>query len=152
MNLDLVAITDALASHALSLGHFERVNRSELRSSPGLGIHAAVWFQQLVPITRRSGLASTSALVVMQMRLYQSMTMEPRDMIDPDLVRALTALLGAYTGDFELGGNVSHVDLLGAYGQPLESLAAYLEIDGSMIRVIDLSIPLVVDDVWVQSP
>jgi hypothetical protein len=152
VNLDIVAVTDALASHALSTGHFDRVNRAELRSSPGLGMHAAVWFQNLTPIQRRSGLAATSALLVMHMRIYQSMVLEPRDMIDPDLVRAVTTLLAAYTGDFQLGGNVSHVDLLGAYGQPLDAMAAYLEIDGVMIRVLDIVIPLVVDDVWTQSP
>jgi hypothetical protein len=151
MDLDINAITDAVASHAAASGHFEQVNIFEAMSSPNNGMWASVWPQQINPIQRRSGLNTTSALLLLQVRIYKPMGTDPRDMIDPDMIRAINALMVAYSGDFSLGGVVAEIDLLGAYGQPLASVAGYMEMDGTMIRTMDIMMPLVINDVWVQT-
>jgi hypothetical protein len=45
---------------------------------------------------------------------------------------------------------VRNVDLLGAYGAGLSALAGYLNVDNKMFRVVDLTLPLIVNNVWEQ--
>jgi hypothetical protein len=43
------------------------------------------------------------------------------------------------------------VDLLGAHGIPLSARAGYDEQDSKMFRVMDINLPLVINDVWQQT-
>ena len=150
MALDTLGILKALESHALRLGKLERVNRHEPKNSPGRGVTAAIWVQQVTPASAASGLAATSAVVTANVRLYANMLAEPQDAIDPNLVAAADALMNAYSGDFDLGGKVRNVDLLGQFGEGLAARAGYLEQDRKMFRVITITVPMVVNDVWAQ--
>lgn len=149
--MDILAILDGLESHALASGWFERVNKHEPKASPGNGITAAIWLDSLTPLPEASGLASTSGLLVWTLREYQNFLSEPMDAIDPNLLAAANALIAAYSGDFELGGNVRNVDLLGAHGAPLAGRAGYLNQDGKVFRIFNITIPLVVSDIWNQA-
>lgn len=151
MTLNARGLTDRIVSHAAATGRFESVNRHEPKSSPGSGITASVWFSDLMGVSS-SGLASTSALVVFNVRIQQNMLTEPQDDIDPDMLDALDTLIDAYSGDFELGGNVRCVDLLGMTGTRLRAQGGYFEHDRKMFRAILITLPLVVNDVWVQAP
>lgn len=150
MSLNVTTILDAIVSHALALGYFERVNAHEPASAPGHGLSAAVWAQEIRPVPSGSGLSSTTARVVFNLRLFTTMLQEPADAIDPNLLAAVDALMTAYSGDFELGGNVRNVDLLGQAGVPLSAQAGYVKIDGALYRVMDLTLPLIVNDVFDQ--
>jgi hypothetical protein len=143
---------DGIVSHALSLGLFERVNAHEPENAPGHGLTAAVWVQDIMPVPARSGLNSTSVRLAFTLRIYTSMLREPPDAIDPEVVAATDALMAAYTGDFELGGEVANIDLLGAHGVPLRAQAGYLPIDGKLFRIMDITVPVVLNDVWGQTP
>lgn len=151
MSLDATAILSAVVSHALTLGQFEQVNGHEPISAPGNGLTAAVWAQEIGPVPSSSGLASTSARLVLNVRIYTSMLQEPADAIDPNMLTALDALMAAYSGDFELGGLVRNVDLLGQAGAALAAQAGYIELDGGTYRVYTLTLPLIVSDVWDQA-
>lgn len=147
------ALVDRLSSHAASLGYFETVNTHEPKNAPGNGLHAVVWADSIGPARGQSGLTHTSALVVMNVRLYCSFVAEPQDMIDPNLMEAVDALVAAYSGDFELGGLARTVDLLGtASGNqaPLSARAGYLEQDKKIFRIFTITVPLIVNDAWEQ--
>jgi len=152
MSLNTKAIIQAAESHAAALGHFERVNRHEPKNAPGNGLTAAIWVQRVAPLARASGLAATSALLTLNVRIYTSMLAEPQDDIDPAAVDAVDALMNAYNGDFTLGGLVRNVDLLGQYSSGLDAQAGYLEQDRKLFRVMTIALPLVVNDVWTQVP
>lgn len=147
MALDIDAIIDAVASHASATGWFDRVNGHEPKNAPGNGLTGAVWVEGVRPVAS-SGLASSSALLVLNVRLYTSMLQEPQDRIDPTMVKALSDLFAAYAGDFTLGGLVRHVDLRGADGIPLSAKAGYINQDQRMFRVITITLPVVVNDAW----
>jgi hypothetical protein len=151
VSIGLPAILDAVTSHALESGYFDRVNRHEPKNAPGRGISAAVWVDRVGPLPRGSGLASTAALVLLNVRIFTNMLSDPPDDIDPNLVAAADALIGAYSGDFDLGGTIRCVDLLGAYSGGLGAQAGYLDQDGRKFRVLTISLPLVIDDAWAQS-
>lgn len=150
--MNVQAILDAVVSHAAASGQFERVNGHEPKSAPGNGLTAAVWVQSVGPVPNGSGLQRTSAVLVFNVRVYTPMLMEPQDAIDPALVGAVDALMSAYSGDFELGGNVRCVDLLGMAGIPLSAQAGYLEQDKRIYRVMTITLPVIVNDAWEQVP
>lgn len=150
--MNIAAILDGVVSHALATGHFERVNAHEPKSAPGNGLTAAVWAQSIGPVPAGSGLQMTSGLVVFNVRLYTPMISEPQDAIDPALITALDALFVAYSGDFELGGNVRCIDLLGQAGTPMQAQAGYLEQDRKIYRVMTITLPVIVNDAWEQVP
>lgn len=147
--IEIEAILDAVVSHAMTTGFFDRVNQHEPKSAPGTGLTVAVWADSIEPV-RSSGADVTSAKVVMNVRIYASMLQEPQDMIDPNMVKAVDALMAAYSGDYSLDGLVRNVDLLGMEGTPMQAQAGYLNIDGKMYRVMTISLPLVINDVWNQ--
>lgn len=150
MALDITTILAAVAGHALASGYFDAVNGHEPMSPPTSGVTCAVWTEQIGPARGGSSLVSTSARLALFVRLYTPMTQLPSDAIDPNMVAALDALMAAYSGDFELGGLVREVDLLGTYGDPLSARAGYLTTSGAEYRVLTITLPLVVNDLWEQ--
>jgi hypothetical protein len=151
MSLDASGILDAVVSHAAASGYFDRVNTHEPKSAPGNGLSAAVWVQNLGPAVGASGLQSTSGLLVVNLRVYQNMISEPQDAIDPNVLTAVDALMAAYSGDFQLGGDVRNIDLLGQVSDGLSAQAGYLEQDHKMYRVMTISIPMIINDIWDQA-
>lgn len=151
MPLETEAIIDAVVSHAAASGHFERVNAHEPKNAPGHGLTAAVWVQRIAPLALQSGLAATSALLLINVRVYQNMIAEPQDAIDPNVSAAVDALIRAYSSDFTLDGLVSDVDLLGRHGTPLSAEAGYVPQDNKLFRVMTITVPTIINDVWPQS-
>lgn len=152
MALDILGITDAVVSHAMASGRFEKVNGHEPKNAPATGgLTAAVWADRVAPV-RSSGLDVLSVLLVFNVRIYTSAVQEPADAIDPDMLAAVDDLCAAYTGDFTLGGLVRSVDLLGAHGTPLDVRAGYLQQDGALYRVMTIAVPCVVNDLWEETP
>lgn len=146
-------IIDAVASYAAGLGYYERVNQHEPKSKNATleGVTAAVWAQTLDPIGEGSGLSASSARLELQVRTYTNMLAEPQDAIDPRVLDAVNALMAAFHAGFTLGGEVWFVDLLGAYGDKMRARAGYLNLGGAMFRVMDLWVPIIVDDAWPQA-
>lgn len=150
MAINATGILAAVESHALASGYFERVNRHEPKNAPGAGISASIWVQSLSAFARTSGLAVTSALLVLNVRIQQNMLTEPQDDIDPEIIAAVDDLFASYAGDFTLGGVVDAVDLQGMSGTPLQALAGYLNHDGKLYRVMTIVLPLIINDAWTQ--
>lgn len=150
--MDTSGIVDALASHAASSGHFEWVNQFEPDNAPGNGLSCAVWPDRIDPATGASGLAATTARIVFQVRIASSTSISPPDSIDRNILRAADDLMGAYSGDFTLGGLVKQVDLLGQHGVALSAQAGYITQDDRPLRVLTITVPVVVNDAWTQAP
>lgn len=145
MSIGITALLDEIVSHAMKLGVFEKVNTHEYKSAPGKGLFCEIWSENIVPATR-SGLASTSVVVTFNVRLRTDMISEPQDAIDPRILDAVDKLMTAYTGDFELGGNARNVELLtGARAD-----AGYLNQDNKIFRIMTITLPVTVNDVWTQ--
>lgn len=145
------SILDQLVSHALTLGLFEVVNTSEPKSAPGWGLSYFLWLDTLDPVPERSGLASTSVAMVWMGRIMGSAFAEPIDQVDPNMARAGATLIGEYHGNYSLGGKVAAVDLLGMSTHRLNGQAGFININNRFFRVMTITIPMLVDDVWPQS-
>jgi hypothetical protein len=152
MALAITDILDAVQSHAARSGLFDRaVGGHEPPNPPGNGLSCAIWPGRVHAI-RGSGLATTSSLLALSVRLYSPVTQEPQDDIDPHLVTAVDVLCTAYCADFTLDGLVRKVDILGEFGTSLDARDGWLEQADAIFRVYTITLPLVVDDLWPQTP
>jgi hypothetical protein len=144
------ALFDAVRTHALELGVFSAVATHEAKSKPNYGVSCEIWVNELSPLPQFSGLAETAALVVFHVRIRSSFMAKPEDDTDKRLMAAVSALIAEYSGHFTLSGLAVAVDLLGMHGQPLGAQAGYLEQDGTLFRVMTVTLPIVLDNVWTQ--
>jgi hypothetical protein len=151
MAIDSTGILNKAVSYSLASGLFARVNGHEPKSTPGSGITCAVWVDNIGPVPAASGLASTTARVILKQRIYTSMLAEPQDAIDPAMLAAVDNLIATYSADFSWGATVRNVDLLGETGIALDAQAGYVNIDGKLQRIFDVTIPLIINDLWDQA-
>lgn len=150
--LNSQALIDVLASTMVATGHYDYVNQHEPKSGPARGLHGAVWINRIYPATAHSGLAVTSVRVEFNCRIYTNMLTKPEDMIDPRIMNAADDFFSALSADFTLGGLVKQVDLLGSTsGRPLGGESGYINIDNKVYRVFTMTVPVIVNDAWVQS-
>jgi hypothetical protein len=143
-------ILDSIVSDAQRSGYFDKVNTHEPKRAPNSGLTAAVWVQSIDPIALISGLAATSGRIVFTLRVYSNMLKEPQDAIDPQVMKAISNLMRRYHDDFDFEGSIRNIDLLGAHGIALAAQAGYLDVDGKFFRIMDLTIPCLVDAIWPQ--
>lgn len=148
--LNTDAVIDGLVSNAMQLGLFEKVNTHEPKSRPGNGLTVAIWSDTIRPHLQDSGLNITSAVVTFNVRIQTSMLYEPQDLIDPNLIKAVDVLFAQYSGDFDLGGSVRNIDLLGESGATLSAQAGYLNMSGTIYRIVTIVLPVIINDVWNQ--
>jgi hypothetical protein len=104
-----------------------------------------VWAQEIGPNPEASGLAVTSADVEFNVRLYMALNSQAPDAIDPAMMNATSLLLAAYNGDFTLDGLVRNIDVMQAKAQ-----AGYANQNGQILRMMTISLPIVINDLWVQ--
>jgi hypothetical protein len=147
--MDIAGIVDAVASHVASLGY--PTNKHEPKAAPTHGITAAVWMDGLKPDPANSGLSETTVVLTLCVRLYTPMGQQPYDQIDPQMLIAVDQLMSAYSGDFELGGEVRNIDLLGKSGAALSAKAGYLDMNGQLNRVVTITVPMIINDAWAQA-
>lgn len=150
MTINSNEIRGRVTSHAQASGWFGQVLKHEPLSAPGSGLTYAIWVTDLAPVPASSGLSSTTARLELSGRLYIPADTEPMDDVDDQLVGATDAVMAAYSGDFQLGGNVRCIDLLGAWGTALRARYGYLTIDSTTYRIATLTIPIIVNNAWTQ--
>lgn len=153
MTFDAAAVNGLFAaaqSHAMTLGLFERVNTHEPKNAPASGLVCAIWVQSIAPLGRASGLNATSGKVELRARIYTSMLAEPQDYIDPAVLAAASTLMAEYSDNLTLGGTVRNVDLLGQWGTPLSAVAGYVTIAGKIFRVMEVTLPIIINDLYAQ--
>jgi hypothetical protein len=146
--VDTAGIVAAVTSHAQTLGKFEVVAFHEPKGAPGSGLSLAIIASDGGTVPAASGLASSSSRVALTARIFKPLLGQPGDDTDTDLLQAMDALFGAYAGVFTLGGLVRNVDLLGAHGAGLSWRAGYVRIDEVTFRIIDINLPMILNDQW----
>lgn len=151
MALDIESPRNAIQSHLQALGDLKTVVAHEAKNASVQGMTAELWLELIQPIAKSSGLAVTSVRLEFSLRLRHPMQSEPQDRIDIALGDAAALAITALSGDFNLGGTVDHIDLLGAYGTPLGGRAGYLQQDGTLFRVMAVTIPLIIHNVFTQA-
>lgn len=150
--LNTPAVITAAIDHLRTTGLFESVQDHESTSANTGGLTADVWVADIKPVPEQSGLAITSALLILTVRIYLN-AMPPADnKLEQTITGAADVLLAAYNAAFDFDGTVTNVDLLGQYGTSLSAVGGYVTIGGVFFRCMTITVPCVIDDVWPQSP
>lgn len=147
MTLGVVALLDGLKSHAQALGMFERVIGHEPHNAPGSGLSCAIWAGPVDPVG--SSLVSTTTRVEFTARMYVPGT-SPDDSTETTILALVDGMCGSLTGDFTVGGLARQVDCLGEAGAPLAAKLGWVVMEGQQYRIADVTIPLIVNDLWTQ--
>lgn len=148
----VMTVFDKVVSYALVSGRFDHVNQHEPKNAPGHGLECSVWMNSIVPI-RSGGMGVTSGIVTLYARIYTNFRAIPFDAIDPNVMSATADMMGRLSSDFDFGGQagVRALDLLGIGSNvPLSAQAGYVEIDRQMFRVMTITIPIIVNDMFIQ--
>lgn len=152
MSLDTAGLVAAIQSHADTTALFERVTVGEPKNAPGNGLSVAVFFSDVHPLAAASGLASATVRVAFTVRVMKPMLSQPYGDIDPDILTATDGLMRAYVGAFTLDGEVRNIDVFGQHGTSLSASSGYVTIDKVMYRVVDITLPMIVNDLWNETP
>lgn len=147
----MAGVLTAVCDHARRLKLFAAVHDSEPKGAlDPTGVTLAVWAGPVDPVPQLSGLNSTAVRLELGTRVYRSMLAKPET--DTIITGAVDALLRSLSADFTLGGQVIAVDLLGGYGAAPASVPGYVEMDHKVYRIIDTSVPLLIDNLWPHAP
>lgn len=152
MALNSRDVIESVASHAMATGYFDRVNQHEAKSGPGNQMVCDITVMSGRALALASGLAATSVLLTLSVVAYSSMLAEPADDIDTALLDALDGLLDRYGNDFTLDGLIRNVDILGQFGQELSWTTGHKSLGTVPVRAFEITLPLVINDAWTQTP
>ena len=149
-DIDPGAVLTALLDHARLLGQFEQSRITEYKTPPPNGLCFAVWAETLGSAPEGSGLASTNALVVCMARIYYPAFGKDEALHEVRMLTAAAGYLGRLGEDLTLAGLVRNWDVLGQSGELPQWTFGHASIDNKISRIGDLSIRLILNDVWAQ--
>lgn len=141
----LATVLDVVAK----TGKFEAVIGYEPLSAPTERLTAAVFIaDEWAPIAESSGLAAADARLVVMVRIMRRALTEPIGDVDLDALEAADAVMDALCADFTLGDSVRQIDVLGNSGQQLSVQPGWATIDKTIFRLMDITVPVEINNVW----
>lgn len=140
-----------VASGVMSLGMFQEVLRHEPKSKPQHDMTFAFFVDSIKPSRLISGVDATAGMVTLMGRAYVSFLTKPEDDVDAQLLNGVSAIIDGLTGSFTLGHSVVAVDLIGMDSSGLSAQMGYTTVDSTVFRICDLTIPVLIDNLWTQA-
>lgn len=138
------ALFKALQSYAKELALFQNVDTHEPANAPGNRLYCSITLGGIKAIPS-SGLASVSGQVTFLVRVWSAAMQRPLDSIDPEVLNAVSALMGAFSGGFTLGETIRNIDLMAMTAQP-----GFVDFEGKQFRVAEISVGAVINDMWTE--
>jgi hypothetical protein len=142
-------IQAALATHVKALGGIERVQEFDPTNAPGKGITACLVAMTGDPRSP-TGLASSSLRLIWTVRFLMPPS-QPLGSVDPKLLGKAGNLITRLAADLTLGGLARVIDLRGMAGQSVEWRFGWVEIGGTLYRLLDVTVPLIINDVFPEA-
>lgn len=138
------ALFEAIRSMAKKLGIFSGdVITHDPEATPAAGrVWCSISLGPVKPVPS-SGLAAVSGEVTLMVHVWSFAMQKPLDNVDPGVLGATCALMGAFAGGFTLNGTVREVDLFGMHAEP-----GYTDFEGKEIRAMAITVPLVINDMF----
>lgn len=133
-----------IESYLAASGYFQSTQVGEPKKPPEAEFSASV-FMSRVSVVELT-LNSTIEVHVPTVRIYRQMFAEPEENIEFDLGRIISQVSSDLLGEYDLGATIRNVDAGGQHGTPLSAQWGYLDVGGTMFRIVDMTVPLIVDD------
>jgi hypothetical protein len=146
---EAIVIQKALATHVKALGGIDRVQEFDPTNAPGKGLTACLVAATGDP-RPPTGLAASALKLVWTVRFMMPPS-QPLGSVDPKLLGKATNLITRLAADLTLGGLVRVIDLRGMAGTSIDLRFGWVEIGGTLYRLLDVNVPLVINDVFPES-
>jgi hypothetical protein len=141
---------DNIVSKLQAMNQFSSVLDYEPKAPPAGDFVASVWLLSAMPIAEASGLDKASLIYVLRVRIYHSIVLnEPVD--DKGLLERADNIYDDFLGEFDLGGTIRAIDVYGMYGQSMTMQTGYIDVGGTMFRIADIDLPVIVNDVSTEA-
>lgn len=111
----------------------------------GEGLFGAV-FMRSVSVNKVYANGGTEETHLVTVRVHRNAMNRPADEIEFELAVCVQQVVSDLIGDYDLGATVREIDVGGMNGTPLRSEWGQVDIGGVMFRVVDIMLPLTVDD------
>lgn len=151
MAFDIRPTLQALQSVLKQDGYFAQVFIGEPKSPPVDQMTAAIQMMEILPT--QVTLGTDIEVHTLQVRVYRNAMGEanagggPDEAIEYETAQAVSKVLSDLAGGFTLGGKVRAVDWNGEEGGlKVAAKWGHLDVGGTMFRVADITVPLIVDD------
>ena len=145
MAFDASNTLDAVAGHLLASGYLRDVMIGEPKSPPSGDQLTASVFLNSISVAEVT-LGTTIESHVLMLRIFRNMLAEPTETMEKEFAKAVSSILSDIIGEFDLGGSVRSIDVAGIYGSSIAVSYGYLDLGGTMFRIADITLPLIVDD------
>ena len=145
MAFDASNTLDAVAGHLLASGYLRDVMIGEPKSPPSGDQLTASVFLNSISVAEVT-LGTTIESHVLTLRIFRNMLAEPTNTMEKEFAKAVSSILSDIIGEFDLGGSVRSIDVAGIYGSSIAVNYGYLDLGGTMFRIADITLPLIVDD------
>ena len=143
MAFDITSTLRKVESFLAGSGYFTDTGIGEPASPPDQ-LAAFLWMTSVsTPEVPLDG--GDVQIQVVTLRIYQPAFESPPEDIEIELSNTLSQLLSDILGDADLGASIRHVDAGGIYGNNLSAEWGHLDQNGRIYRIVDLTLPLVVD-------
>ena len=145
MAFDASNTLDAVAGHLLASGYLRDVMIGEPKSPPSGDQLTASVFLNSISVAEVT-LGTTIESHVLTLRIFRNMLAEPTETMEKEFAKAISSILSDIIGEFDLGGSIRSIDVAGIYGSSIAVSYGYLDLGGTMFRIADITLPLIVDD------
>tara|TARA_Y100000310_G_scaffold294120_1_gene324344 strand:+ start:416 stop:871 length:456 start_codon:yes stop_codon:yes gene_type:complete len=136
---------DVLEGHLEASGYFGQVQIGEFKSAPDERLAASIWLvgASAYQVFLDGGSAEVHTVNI---RIYRRAFEEPESEIEHDIAEAASQTMKDISGEFDLGGTIRNVDIGGIAGAPLSVDFGHLDVGGTIFRIADITVPMLVDD------
>jgi hypothetical protein len=137
------ALFTAVRSLAQQLGIFQAIDTHEPENAPGNRLYCSITLGGIGPAP--SGLNILSGQVTLLVRIWSAAMQRPLDDIDPEALATIAAFIGALAGAFTLGGTVRNIKIADLTATP-----GWIQAEGKPFRVVEMPVPIVINDMWAE--
>jgi hypothetical protein len=145
---NISASLDGIASHIQRTGYASSVQIGEPVSPPDTidKCHVAVYMAAMA--VAGLTLSRTIEVHTVTVRIYRRAAFAQGDdagAVEKELSLTLAQITDNLIGDFDLGASMRNIDIAGQFGEPLGGTWGYVDLGGTMHRIVDLRVPLVIN-------
>lgn len=135
-------VLHVVLSHLSTQGSIKRAQVGEPKSPPIDVLTACIIMDGIR--TPTTVLDARVLVYDVTVRLYRNF-LDDGTRTEQEMARAVGEVMEAFAGDFTLGGNARAVDIGGMYGRGVEATWGHVDMSGTIFRVADITVPIIID-------
>ena len=154
MAFNIKTTLSAIASHVSRTGYAGDVQIGEPVNAPEATdkVFAAIFMNSATVVELTLG--TTIELHTVTLRIMKRAPIGAGDdsgAVVEELALVVSQVSSNLIGEFDLGGTIRAIDVGGQYGEGISATWGYATIAQTVFRVVDISLPLIVDDSGTQA-